>query len=1166
MILVFPDAATLRLALTSGVVPAEVAVSPAAVSFDAGRVAVETDAKLPKKAADELKRLGVVAARKHPVTPEPVSCWPQAVPVEKTTGSPELSSQAAVLFELPSAADLATFAAEMLRLGNDRQSFRWVADGEADPRVLLRVVGPPHYTLLRALDRPAGSEVRAYAEQAPRLWVEVGHSHPLAGRVAVPEGQLLLVRPPRDWRFVADAPFRDIYDAAQFPLPAAPKPWADAPVESKLTVALKLAPGNAADAPELWVLRGQEADQFDTFVRDADDRTLDRLKFAVGTDAAGGRVVVVRTASAKQPAPVMPLAGAVGYKPFWKLPNLYVPAGSRLHPQLRRDVVRRILADDADRLVWLAPGPNGTFTPETLPEDSFRPLAEWVEYVVKAEQAPLAAWVEASRFDFERFVCSETATPKAKDDKGPPKARSTPKGKGSDAPPPAPAAPIPVGTPEDVAAAEPVALAPVEVKPPSEWAVRRQELEDRFLAAEGPLDSPERLTLWSDLATASAGAGDQTEAGISWANALWEQPTPPAAWLDAWLRAELPDLPRPVPAAEFDRRMAAPDPTPGEARQFAALLLAVAYQPTPPDWLRGRLPAAQRYLEAQEGKLPVRLAWLAAYRLAQLTGADILGLARVRDRLLQRLLEEGLNPERNLPHFLRYAGSKDAARVRLVREKALELHRLVRAWAAAGLKSPSALTQSEHGATLGYIDLIFGYGLAKLGEATDAKGLAESARRVLVPDGSLAAEPQDKAGGTTTEARRIVSGFLFRAYQFRVDQASSGRANTGRLSPELYDALDAIDRRAEGVANSPGGMAHYNISRLRQQSRILEPLETLEPYHKFMKHGDNLRAALSDLGAIREPARLARAVQNLYRNGVGTGATAQGRFVTLLESLPLAGRVGEAFTVELLGLVPEAMKGVESSPAAAAGTVSELPEKQGRLFARALMLAAHYDRADLVRGLADRFVRLIATKPDDQRYELVNAAAGQSLRSLRKLGLRDEVDQLLRRLQDEVLRGQTPGQFRLKTRPELWGKALQSLLHLAGGWLTFGLVAQADPILDDARAELLTAGPSKLQMADFVKVLQAYVSAVGQGPPETGLARLVELFRQMRPGLVLNGYTSAPYYSRLHLNVAEEVVLALTSDDFALGAAGHRWLEEDEYLIRRRIHRDVKRNLDHGGL
>ena len=61
-----------------------------------------------------------------------------------------------------------------------------------------------------------------------------------------------------------------------------------------------------------------------------------------------------------------------------------------------------------------------------------------------------------------------------------------------------------------------------------------------------------------------------------------------------------------------------------------------------------RLGKVSRFLEEYEKLLPVRAVWLAGYRLAQLGGGDVLGLARVRDRLLQLLLERGLEPERDL--------------------------------------------------------------------------------------------------------------------------------------------------------------------------------------------------------------------------------------------------------------------------------------------------------------------------------------------------------------------------------------------------------------------------------------------------------------------------------------------------------------------------------------
>ena len=52
-------------------------------------------------------------------------------------------------------------------------------------------------------------------------------------------------------------------------------------------------------------------------------------------------------------------------------------------------MVRRLLADDAAQVVWLAALDGGAFRPETLPEDAFRPLIDWIDYVLDHEKEPL---------------------------------------------------------------------------------------------------------------------------------------------------------------------------------------------------------------------------------------------------------------------------------------------------------------------------------------------------------------------------------------------------------------------------------------------------------------------------------------------------------------------------------------------------------------------------------------------------------------------------------------------------------------------------------------------------------------------------------------------------------------------------------------------------------
>jgi hypothetical protein len=59
--------------------------------------------------------------------------------------------------------------------------------------------------------------------------------------------------------------------------------------------------------------------------------------------------------------------------------------------------------------------------------------------------------------------------------------------------------------------------------------------------------------------------------------------------------------------------------------------------------------------------------------------------------------------------------------------------------------------------------------------------------------------------------------------------------------------------------------------------------------------------------------------------------------------------------------------------------------------------------------------------------------------------------------------------------------------------------------------------------------------------------------------------TYSQWYSQFHLKLVEEAIQAFISDDFALGPSAQRWLSDDEYLVRRRIHDDMRREREKSG-
>jgi hypothetical protein len=126
---------------------------------------------------------------------------------------------------------------------------------------------------------------------------------------------------------------------------------------------------------------------------------------------------------------------------------------------------------------------------------------------------------------------------------------------------------------------------------------------------------------------------------------------------------------------------------------------------------------------------------------------------------------------------------------------------------------------------------------------------------------------------------------------------------------------------------------------------------------------------------------------------------------------------------------------------------------------------------------------------------------------------------------------------------------LKALLQVAAGWYYFGRDRQAEPVLQAARALLLKAElPPRAQTA----LASAYAQAVGQAPVEVAQKRLEEIFTAIKG--VTDSYTTSSHFSVSKLDVIESVVLAVVSDDFTLGTQARRWLDDDEFLVRRRIH------------
>lgn len=278
---------------------------------------------------------------------------------------------------------------------------------------------------------------------------------------------------------------------------------------------LTLARATRSEPPTLFVLRPSShprspKEQVEALVRGLPEAQLENILFAVS-----GEVVVLRARPGRE-ANTGALPGTQ-YARVADLQNLFVPVGMTVEPPLRRDRLRTWLAPDPDLVTWLEPTDQG-FSRLSLPEGAFRPLGDWVEYVIDGAAETLEAWVRSATFDLEPFVASEEAAPsgprepRAADEEQ--KQRARPRGRAEAR------APTPTAAPEAVRAPNTVTVEVARTPSEVEALVAREEAA--FLEMEAKADSPERQLAWSRLAELYARVQRPRDAGMAWAHAVWE--------------------------------------------------------------------------------------------------------------------------------------------------------------------------------------------------------------------------------------------------------------------------------------------------------------------------------------------------------------------------------------------------------------------------------------------------------------------------------------------------------------------------------------------------------------------------------------------------------------------------------------------------------------------
>jgi len=737
--------------------------------------------------------------------------------------------------------------------------------------------------------------------------------------------------------------------------------------------------------------------------------------------------------------------------------------------------------------VWLAPTQvrvgdpiRGPFRVERILDSAFVPLSEWADYVIHASAPQLVPWQRAVVFDFAPFVSTglewaserpERAEKPADDDR--PDRRKAKPAKGRAAPAAVVSAPPP--TPMGKAPKRDVPISErEEVSIDAELAA----LEAEFVALDAPADADVRLELLGRLGRAYARLHRRRDAGLCFARAAWEAQGKDADdRLDLWIAA---DLGKQDPGKTLGHLLDNKQPDPDDVRIVAAIAARG-------DAVKKEQHRVVRWLDDHDAELDARTLWLARAGLAKLAGGDSLGLAQARDRILARLAG-GLPVERELPSFLRFAGRSGA----LGNASGEHLSKALNALSdkiGSTRRKPSPVEAPKH-LTQAYVSFQLAHGYARIGQHLRARTLVNEARQALA---AVATDP--------------VHAYLISAFAARVEQAIQGLPPETPLPEPLGGQLAGLDR-----------VARYKVDRLREASRILEPLERPDAIGAFSKRQHDSRGPeFAALRGISDAGARAKEITRL----VDVASTA-----TEAESFRLLDGV-----FDVLLELPE--NGAVPILTRAWPMVAKLPAaRHAVLYGEALVVAGHFGRTELVPHLLEQLGEAVKAVPGPELARVLD----QSLRALRRIGLRREIAELLADVETTLNEGTAN---------------IHARLALAAGLAYLGDTARALPILEAARKAL----NDPMMLTQRLDLTRALAMAYAQAPIGEALAAIADLSGQLRD--ITDSFGTNSHYCLSVLHFVESLVVGIASDDLALGEAGRRFVEDDEHLIRRRLHRDL---------
>jgi cellulose synthase operon protein C len=1172
-VLFFPNSETVRVILGSEILPKEVRNAPVWLRIDEKKgLWVAPFEPLERVTITGLQKYGVqVYGQTTFELEDRVSCWHQLLEVQEIPFSPGLI-QGEILIDIPSEL-FPIVAKELNRLYEGSFSYRWQTPPQemdeenlSAQRVFLRITNPPYFTIARMLDRSPKehSSMRAYTRAAPNVWVQLGWNQRLVEGIRIAPNKWLFIRENRDWEWIDPGEWISMTTSLAIP--------SHKPVEllegnrpNPISVSIRLVPLRQSEPTELWIIRQNPEEQLVQLSQRFDERMLDRFRFAIG-NWLGEPCLILQSRRKKGPPPVLLIEGEE-YRSYLRFANLFVPCGYRFESIPRRDVLTSTLNITSSDLVILHRMPTGEFRVERIPDAVFQNLRDWVEFHSETLPVVLKAWKDENDWEFDSFTVrnledipkpsspepivqpskkvSAKAKKKLQHKSGPSiwikglalllfpfalferliRGKAKPKFEVELAP-----------EPISVEKAVRKAIRPLEDRlqlPDSNRSSATLEqitiLESKFLDQLTAIKEKDRCEVWQQLAAAYEQSENYPDATLCWLNAVWEAKfagTTPEQFTQiltyGWFRAEAKNARLGTGEIKLDRWLSFP-PKPEITRAIAAYAYWGANQENIPTELLKHLTEIQAKLESHEDALPIRAAWLTRFALAKLVQGDVLGLARTRDRLLDRLFKEGLSLALDTPAFLRFASAGVSKQFQEIREWLLKKRKSIHDWINkfnSGGKLQKMGLDPEVEKTHGYVDLILAWGLARFRENQKCDDLIGNARSILPND-----DPAHH--------------LLRQAFEYRIREIREGSPEEEKLPTQLRKQFDRDLQKIDPKSHTD---FIYVVDKLLQHSRSLEPSSQIDAYwasiYEQCEATNELQRQLNGLKKL-DRSVLNEAVLRLLSE-FESPSTTQAMIVEKI--LDVGTRLDETVAKQLLSRTTKILD---------SHSISASPKE---LLRKGMFVAAHFNELTIVKNLANRFLGFLEKQQGRAGLVNIEELTEGTYRSFSRVGMKLELQKFLGRVAEWILRGESFAIAR-KRFGSNWSLALRTLLHVASGWYLGGQDDEAFSIIELARRDLYDKNIA-MTPKDRTDLALTYANTLGHVPMKVALGRFEEMFKDLNQ-IHVKGSTNT-HFTLSMLQLVEGVVFAVVNKDFTLGPSVRGWLDEDEYRVRQRIHNDLR--------